>query len=116
MFYFCFLVIFPSSIHFYSIYYRGYSVQFVKKKYAIIGVRHFVIQHCENSLIIPYMRDIVLFTAFIIIVFHQFLKQFSQFAGHISMLLGVKIWRFVKVETFLVVGGWNDKECYPLRK
>ena len=32
------------------------------------------------------------------------------------MLLGVKIWRCVKVEIFLAGDGWNDKECYPLRK
>ena len=32
------------------------------------------------------------------------------------MLLCVKIWRCVKVDVFLVVDGWNDKECYPLRK
>ena len=51
-----------------------------------------------------------------IIFLHQFLKQFSQFGGNISMLLCVKIWRCVKVDVFLVVDGWNDKECYPLRK
>ena len=32
------------------------------------------------------------------------------------MLPGVNLWRCVKVEIFLVVDGWNDKECYPLRK
>ena len=32
------------------------------------------------------------------------------------MLLGVKLWRCVKVEIFLLVDGWKDKECYPLRK
>ena len=32
------------------------------------------------------------------------------------MLLRLKIWRCVKVEIFSVVDGWNDKECYPLRK
>ena len=32
------------------------------------------------------------------------------------MLLRLKIWRCVEVEIFLVVDGWNDKECYPLRK
>ena len=32
------------------------------------------------------------------------------------MLLRLKIWRCVKVEKFLVVDGWNDKECYQLRK
>ena len=50
------------------------------------------------------------------IFFNQILLQFSQFAGHISMLLGVKLWCSVKVEVFLVVDGWNDKECYPLGK
>ena len=28
------------------------------------------------------------------------------------MLLGVKKWRCVKVDIFLVVDGWNDKEFY----
>ena len=32
------------------------------------------------------------------------------------MLLGVKKWRCGKVKILLVVDGWNDKECYPLRK
>ena len=31
------------------------------------------------------------------------------------MLLGVKKWHCVKMEIFLAVDGWNDKECYPLR-
>ena len=37
-------------------------MQFVEKD--LIGVRHFVIQHSENSLIILCMRDFVRFTAF----------------------------------------------------
>ena len=32
------------------------------------------------------------------------------------MLLRLKIWRCVKVDIILVVDGWNDKECYSLRK
>ena len=78
------------------------------------AARHFFIQHCEiffsNHL---FMRNTLL--AAIHQHFSLFLGQLSNVAGHIVMLLGVKIWLNVEVGIFLLVGDWKDNDCYPLR-